>query len=842
MTLRMSVRNRILLGCLALTLVTVLLGFYSRESDRQLGGLGLRIYDEAFMAVNYMRTAQYGFAELSAKYRQHQSKGEATDADGFAADVDSVIEDLDVAGGRAMSAQGRDAANALRAQLSAFKGMLAQNDLQQVEAEIDRIEYSFTVLSERYAADGFRFRQQVEALMAENSRNTLAAIGASVVIALLITAILARSILPSVRQTVSVALAIAQGKLDNKIDLRGSSELAQMGRALLTMQAAIASNLERIEALRQTEAQAQAERQRAQEQVNAFTQAALNASRARYALVAQGANDGLWDWELASNMAFYSPRWRAMMDIPPGEEAATIDLWLDRVHLDDLPALKQRINDHIAGRTEYFEAEYRVSLEAQDERWMLARGACVRNEEGIVERVAGSQTDITLRKRYERKLEIAAYEDVLTGIANRLFLQNRLEAEAPGDAGEISAMIIVNLDRFRQINSIHGLRVADGLLVAVAGRIQAIAQPPEICARTGGDEFTLWFPSLQQGELDQKVAAVQASFASPLFCGDVELSIRVSAGVATAPRDRPAQALVAEARAALDQAKRLGGDRFQTYDDALRKDTEIRLRIESDLGQALGAGQIFMMYQPVVNLARDRIGGFEALARWTHPELGSIPPGRFVPIAEESGAIVDLGKFALQTAADQAAIWMASGKVDDDFTIAVNLSPRQFVDTRNARDVLGFLDRQGAAARHLKLEITEGVLLNDPLAMRSLLSAFKERGVTLSLDDFGTGYSSLSYLHQFPFDVLKIDRSFVINMAESGEALRLVRSIIELGHDLGLEIVAEGVETEPQARLLRELGCDFIQGYLYSRPVGAIDASLLVDRHHLPGWHGVSIG
>lgn len=839
----MSVRTRILLGCLALTLVTVLLGVYSREADKRLGGLGLRIYDEAFMAVNYMRAAQYGFAELSGRYRQRQSKGEATDPADLATAVDAVLEDLDVARDRAMSDQGRAAAESLRGELTAFKSLLASNDLNRFEQAIDRIEHSFTVLSERYAADGFRFRRQVEALVAENERNTLLAIGASVVIALAITALLARSILPSIRQTVSVALAIAQGKLDNKIDPRGSSELAQMGRALDTMQKAIADNLARIEALRRTEAEAQAERQRAQEQVNAFTEAALQASRARYALVAQGANDGLWDWELASNAAFFSPRWRAMMDLSPGDEASTIDLWLDRIHPDDLPELKRRMDAHIAGRTEFFEAEYRISGAEADaeERWMLARGACVRDAAGAVERVAGSQTDITLRKRYERKLEIAAYEDPLTGIANRLYLQHRLETMEPGDPAAQALMIILNIDRFRQINNIHGAKVADGVLVAAAGRMLAEIDPPAVCARSAGDEFTLWFPALSAAEAESVASRIQAVFAAPLRCGDLELTVKVSGGVASAPADRAGVALLAEARAALDQAKRLGGDRFQTYDDRLRKDTEVRLRIESELGSALSAGQIFLMYQPVVNLTRDRIGGFEALARWTHPELGSIPPGRFVPIAEETGAIVDLGKFALQAAADQAAIWMSSGKVDPDFTIAVNLSPRQFVDSRNARDILAFLDGQGAAARHLKLEITEGVLLNDPTAMRSLLGAFKERGVTLSLDDFGTGYSSLSYLHQFPFDVLKIDRAFVIDMAVSGEALRLVRSIIELGHDLGLEIVAEGVETEPQARLLRELGCDFIQGYLYSRPLEIAAADALIGRHHQPGWHGLSI-
>ena len=839
----MLVRTRILLGCLALTLVTVLLGLYSRESDRQLGGLGLRIYDEAFMAVNYMRSAQYGFADLSARYRQRLAKSEAADVDALAQELQTILDDLDVARDRAMSPQGKAAAETLSNQLIQFKPLLAINDGARVESEIDRIEHGFLVLTERYAADGFRFRRQVEALVEENARNTWIAIAASVVIALAITAVLARSILPSIRQTVTIALSIAQGRLDNKIDPRGSSELSQMARALATMQSAIADNLARIESLRATEAKAQAERQRAQEQVTAFTEAALQASKARYALVAQGANDGLWDWDLSSNAAFFSPRWRVMMGLSPGDESATIDLWLDRVHPDDLPVLRRRIDDHIAGRSEAFEAEYRVldAGKSQDTeaRWMLARGACVRDEVGTVERIAGSQTDITLRKRYERKLEIAAYEDPLTGIGNRLSLLHELETSKPQNPDLSGLMILINLDRFRQINNIHGSKVADAVLIAVARRIEALIGPGEICARSAGDEFSLWFPALPADQVDARIADAQTSFADPLFCGDLEMTVRVSAGVSSAPADRAPVALLGEARAALDQAKKQGGDRFHVYDDLLRKDTETRLRIESDLGSALTQGQIFLMYQPVVNLVRDRIGGFEALARWTHPELGSIPPGRFVPIAEETGAIVELGRFALEVAAHQAGIWMASGKVDPDFTIAVNLSPRQFVDSRNARDILNFLDRQGEAARHLKLEITEGVLLNDPSAMRALLGAFKERGVTLSLNDFGTGYSSLSYLHQFPFDVLKIDRSFVIDMAKSTDALRLVKSIIELGHDLGLEIVAEGVETVPQAQLLRELGCDFIQGYLYAKPLETAAADAIVDHHHNPGWHGV---
>jgi len=430
-------------------------------------------------------------------------------------------------------------------------------------------------------------------------------------------------------------------------------------------------------------------------------------------------------------------------------------------------------------------------------------------------------SEITLRKSYERKLEAAAYEDPLTGISNRVFLLDRLDQElGTGSPPPAAAMLVANIDRFRQINNSHGQAVGDIVLVALATRLAALAGDGDICARTGGDEFVVWFHHLAPDRRDGLIAAVHDAFTLPVPIGDHELALRVSAGLAWSGTETMAgHDLLREARLALDKAKLSGGNRLDVFDEALRKESRIRLRIEQELDTAIRDGQIHLEYQPLIDLATGRLSGFEALARWRHPELGSIAPMRFIPIAEETGAIVALGEFVLHEAATQADRWARDRKLDDDLTISVNLSPRQIADPRNTRRILDYFDRHEAAARRIKLEITEGVLLQDPVAMLELMREFKARGVELSLDDFGTGYSSLSYLHRFPFDVLKIDRSFVMGIADSADSRRLVRTIIELGQDLGLRIVAEGVETEAQADHLKALGCDYGQGYFFSRPI-----------------------
>ncbi|MEI9987559.1 MAG: bifunctional diguanylate cyclase/phosphodiesterase [Aliidongia sp.] len=411
----------------------------------------------------------------------------------------------------------------------------------------------------------------------------------------------------------------------------------------------------------------------------------------------------------------------------------------------------------------------------------------------------------------------------MTGIGNRTYLLHRLDQEAEaGTATAHAGMLVANIDRFRQINNAHAQATGDIVLKALATRLAALAGIGDICARTGGDEFVVWFRRLDGTSRTALVEAARNAFALPVPIGDHELVLRISAGLAwSGAEEMSGHDLLRDARVALDKAKAAGGHHLEVFDEALRNESRIRQRIERELDTAIRTRQIYLEYQPLIELASGRLIGFEALARWRHPELGQIAPMRFIPIAEENGSIVALGEFVLREAAAQAERWAGERKLGDHLTIAVNLSPRQIADPRNARRILDFFDQHEDAARHIKLEITEGVLLEDPVAMLDLLREFKARGVELSLDDFGTGYSSLSYLHRFPFDVLKIDRSFVMGIADSAESRRLVRTIIELGQDLGLRIVAEGVETAAQADHLKALGCNFGQGYFFSRPIDA---------------------
>jgi diguanylate cyclase (GGDEF)-like protein len=432
-------------------------------------------------------------------------------------------------------------------------------------------------------------------------------------------------------------------------------------------------------------------------------------------------------------------------------------------------------------------------------------------------------SEITLRKSYELKLEAAAYQDPLTGLNNRTFLFDRLAREKLPDGAGI---LIVNIDRFRQINNAQGQHVGDAVLIALAERLRALSSPGDICARIGSDEFALCLRGIETPARDAVIAAARSSLTLPVAIGDHAVALRLSAGLAwTAADVATGPDLLRDARAALDRAKASGGDRLEIFDESLRAESRLRSRIEQELPAAIRERRLHLEYQPLIDLASGQLKGFEALARWRHPVLGGIAPLRFIPIAEETGAIVALGELVLDEASAQAERWACERGPSDGLTVAVNLSPRQIADPRNAERLLHYLDRHRTACRHIKLEITEGVLLEDPAAMLELLREFSSRGVELSLDDFGTGYSSLSYLHKFPFDELKIDRSFTAGIGESVDTRRLIRTIVELGQDLGLRIVAEGVETAAQADYLRELGCTLGQGYFFSKPVDADRAS-----------------
>ena len=561
---------------------------------------------------------------------------------------------------------------------------------------------------------------------------------------------------------------------------------------------------------------------------------ALLASEVRYALISRAANDGIWDWDIPSGEVYYSSRWREIVGAEPNKRLSTLDDWLSRVHPEDVLRLKREIDEHIAGHTPQLDTEYRIRHGDGRYCWMQCRGIALRNGAGEPIRMAGSQSDITLRKTYEINLLNAAYEDRLTGINNRAFFTHLIDTRSSTAAIDGTAVLMFNIDQFRRINDSLGSGAGDALLIAVARRLAARVKPQDALSRLGGDEFAIWLQDMPDHAQALDMAEVMlGDLAQPYSLGDVEMPVGVSVGIATPTLGGASTGadLLRNARLALDRAKLRGGGRAELFDDALLRETNLRGQLGKDLTNAERLGQIFFEYQPVVALDQDgtsRVAGFEALMRWRHPELGLIPPMRFIPLAEEAGLIGPLGLFAIECAAKESERWAELGLVDAKFSMAVNLSTRQISDRAGIMRLHKLLDRLTLPPGRLKLEITESVLMSDPESMVVTLDELRRRGVELSLDDFGTGYSSLSYLHRFPLDTLKIDRSFVRRMCRAPEAFRLVRSIIELGHDLGLDVVAEGVEAADEAERLRELGCDFAQGYFYSRPVSADAAEALL--------------
>ena len=429
--------------------------------------------------------------------------------------------------------------------------------------------------------------------------------------------------------------------------------------------------------------------------------------------------------------------------------------------------------------------------------------------------------DITDRKALEEQLRHQAFHDVLTGLANRsLFLDRLGHALArAGRGGQPTAVLYLDLDDFKAVNDRLGHAEGDRLLVAAADRLRAATRAEDTVARLGGDEFAIIVEETDPGEASKAAQRILDVLAPPFALGERPVIARASIGIAVqATGDADADELLRRADIAMYAAKARGGDCHVTYDPQLFDVTVARMELKADLRGALERGELAVAYQPIVELDSGAIIGTEALMRWKHPKRGDIPPNEFIPMAEETGLILDLGRWILETACRQTRTWQqATGRAN--LSINVNLSGRQMADPGLVADVGRVLSASGLEPHNLTLEITESVLVKDVEATVSAFTSLKALGVRLAIDDFGTGYSSLSYLRRFPIDVLKIDRSFVMGLDGSNDSTALIRSILNLSATLRLETVAEGIETSDQRQALLDLGAKSGQGYLFARPM-----------------------
>ena len=562
--------------------------------------------------------------------------------------------------------------------------------------------------------------------------------------------------------------------------------------------------------------------------------AALHVSQERYALAVEGANDGLWDRDFVSGVTYFSPRWKDLLGYTPDEVGDDPDEWTARVHPDDVAGLVAAFDAHLRGDEPSFVSEHRMRHSDGEYRWFLTRGVAIRDRHGKPTRMAGSTSDITIRKSAEELLRRSALHDALTGLPNRALFLDRLACSLNRTAREPEhrcAVMFLDLDRFKRINDSFSHAVGDELLVALGRRLTAILRPDDtvarggpdgFIARLGGDEFTILVDNLDApGRATEIALRIQSALQEPFQVLDRELFVSTSIGIAVSDPAVTALELMRNADIAMYDAKRKGAGRWSVFTGQMHSHVLGQIELETELRAVIEERRLRVFYQPVVNLLTGELAGFEALARWpAGPD--EVSPCRFIAIAEDTGLIADLGQLVLDEACERLSDWRRRGIVEPDMTMSVNVSGRQLSHPqRLVGDVEAALTRSGLPATCLCLEITESTVISRPERARVALEGLARLGVRAEIDDFGTGYASLTVLQSFSGDTLKIDRSFIGTMHENAGHGAIVRGIVALAHNLGMHVVAEGIEHPEQLVLLRSIGCEFGQGYLFARPMPA---------------------
>lgn len=554
---------------------------------------------------------------------------------------------------------------------------------------------------------------------------------------------------------------------------------------------------------------------------------ALRESEARYRMVAEYTHN----WELwigpDGEVLFTSPSCERVSGYPPDEFRKSPALLDELVMDNDRQVWSTLLREGPLDSSET--TDFRIIRRGGDLRWVCVSSQRVYDENGVFQGTRSSLRDITNRKNMEMELRHKSLHDVLTGLANRDLCLDRIQRglqRAKRRASFFFAVLFIDLDRFKIINESLGHNYGDKLLMQVAERLTHHVRGMDTVSRFGSDEFVIFLDDLDSPR--EAIAAakrINESIRLPYRFDTHEVLMTASMGIVLGPVfDISAEDVLRNATIALHRAKELGGDRFKVFTERMLDQAMQKMSLERDLRQGLVNNEFFLVYQPVLRMKDRQLVGFEALVRWQHPTRGLLPPGEFIPLAEETGQILELGRFVLQEACSTMAAWQEEHPETEPFFLSVNLSGRQFSSLDLIEQVRSIIYKTGISASCIKLEITETTIMEDAENAVEKLRRLKNLGLTISIDDFGTGYSSMSYLQQFPLDNLKIDLSFVRLMEVSPENKEIVRAIVSLAHTLGLDVVAEGVENEQQEQTLRDLGCEFAQGFLYAQPMPVEDA------------------
>jgi diguanylate cyclase (GGDEF)-like protein/PAS domain S-box-containing protein len=560
------------------------------------------------------------------------------------------------------------------------------------------------------------------------------------------------------------------------------------------------------------------------------TQMALLAAEQKYRGIFENAIEGLFQLAVDGRYLSANPALARIYGYHCAQELLRErNADLERWYLD--PRRRAEFLERLRASGEVRDFEVQVRRKDKDTIWIRKSARAVFDVDGTISHFEGSVEDITTRKRYEEQLEYQSNFDTLTGLCNRRQLLNRLQLvlAAAERYGHRVAVAFIDLDQFKYINDTLGHDVGDQLLQVVAQRLKSCMREGDIVARQGGDEFVLVIDHANEFVISRIMPKILESVSRPAEIPGHDINVTCSIGFSLYPQDgAEAKTLLRHADVAMYRAKELGRNDYQFFTRELNEKFNRRMVLESRLRHALERGELFLEYQPQIDLKSRHIVGVEVLVRWRSPEEGTVAPAEFIPIAEDTGMISPIGEWILRSACAQNRSWQASGL--PAVRVAVNLSARQFKQRELHERIRDILDETGLAPQFLELELTESALAQDVEAAIATLNSLKRIGVGLSIDDFGTGYSSLSHLKRFPIDALKIDQSFVRDITTDANDAVIAETIITLAHSLKLKVIAEGVETALQERFLQRRQCDEIQGFHYSRPMAAAECGLLLAR------------
>ena len=559
---------------------------------------------------------------------------------------------------------------------------------------------------------------------------------------------------------------------------------------------------------------------------------ALVSDSERKALALTGSGDIIFDWDVSANRIWVSPEAEQHLGLRRGALEGAATKFVEAIHPADRDRVRSTLDTVVEHRRGRLFEEFRMRAADNHFAWFALRARPVVGSDGEVVRLVGTLTDVTEYKTAEERLLHDAVHDSLTGLPNRELFGDRLDAAlafASQDARLKPTVIVLDIDRFKGINDAIGLSAGDSILLTLSRRLGRLLRPQDTLARVAGDEFAVIL--LSERDPDRVLAFVEMirrAIATPITYADREIFLTVSIGLtlyetgAQVKRDD----VFKNAETAMIQAKRGGGDRIEVFRAHMRAERSDRLMLEGDLRRALERSEIKVLFQPIVRLEDRTVAGFQAVLRWDHPKLGRIPASTFLPIAEESGFIVNLGIFALERTALELAAWQRALEVEPPIFASVDVSSRRLLRHDLLHDVKTVLARSGVLPGSLKLQLSESLVMENPEYAAQMLTRIRDLGAGLSLSDFGTGYSALSYLQRFPFDTIKVDQSFVRQMATGKTAI--LRSIVKMATELNLAIVAEGTESEGDAQALMELGCEYAEGTAFGEPMTVLQARQLV--------------